>query len=73
MKLLKLIDLPLSSLCLCVSVVQSLAMCSAFGATPAEALREVEKAKQLWLEMARVERKPIPPPRYRPAIYKLAS
>ena len=38
-----------------------------------EALREVEKAKELWLETARDLKKRIPKPRYRPAIYRLAS
>ncbi|MEP6667580.1 MAG: type II toxin-antitoxin system HicB family antitoxin [Chthoniobacter sp.] len=47
--------------------------CSAFGATPAEALAEAEQARQAWLEAARAEGKPIPEPRYRPAIYQLAS
>ncbi len=53
--------------------IPDLEMCSAFGETPAQALAEVETAKKLWLEAARTEKKPIPPPRYRPAIYKLAS
>jgi len=48
-------------------------MCSAFGKTPAEALEQVEIAKSAWLEAARAEGKPIPQPRYTPAIYKLAS
>jgi predicted RNase H-like HicB family nuclease len=48
-------------------------MCSAFGATPAEALAELERAKQAWLEAAKAEGKPIPEPRYKPAIYPLAS
>ncbi len=39
--------------------------CSAFGETAAEALAELESAKAAWLEAARVEGKPIPPPRYR--------
>ena len=47
--------------------------CSAFGKTPAEALHEVEIANESWLEAAKAEGKPIPPPRYRPAIYQLAS
>ena len=42
--------------------------CSAFGATPEVALAEVEKAKAAWLAAARDAGKPIPPPRYRPAI-----
>jgi predicted RNase H-like HicB family nuclease len=56
-----------------IADIPDLAMCSAFGRSPTEALAEVEIAKQLWLEAARAEGKPIPKPRYRPAIYKLAS
>ncbi|HVF48552.1 MAG TPA: type II toxin-antitoxin system HicB family antitoxin [Pyrinomonadaceae bacterium] len=56
-----------------IADIPDLSMCSAFGLTPAEALAEVETAKQLWLETAQAEGKPIPKPRYRPAIYKLAS
>ena len=44
--------------------------CSALGPTPEQALNEVEKAKQLWLEAARAAGKPVPVPRYRPAIYQ---
>lgn len=53
-----------------VADIPDLAFCSAFGATPEEALREVQVAKELWLEVAREEGKPIPPPMYRPAIYQ---
>jgi predicted RNase H-like HicB family nuclease len=56
-----------------IADIPDLAMCSAFGRTPAEALAEVEAAKQLWLEAARAEGKPIPDPTYRPVIYQLAS
>jgi predicted RNase H-like HicB family nuclease len=56
-----------------IADVPDLPMCSAFGHTPAEALAEVETAKQLWLEAARAEGKPIPEPTYRPVIYQLAS
>jgi predicted RNase H-like HicB family nuclease len=56
-----------------IADVPDLPMCSAFGKTPAEALAEVETAKQLWLEAARAEGKPIPEPTYRPVIYQLAS
>ena len=49
-----------------IADVPDLAMCSAFGKTPAEALAEVETAKQLWLEAARAEGKPIPEPTYGP-------
>lgn len=56
-----------------IADIPDLAMCSAFGETPAEALMEVETAKRLWLESAKAEGKPIPKPRYKPVIYKLAS
>jgi predicted RNase H-like HicB family nuclease len=46
--------------------------CSAFGTTPEEALSEVQRAKKIWLETAKAEGKPIPPPRYRPVIYEVA-
>jgi predicted RNase H-like HicB family nuclease len=44
--------------------------CSAFGITPEDALQEVLKAKQIWLEAAQAHGKPIPVPRYRPVIYQ---
>jgi len=56
-----------------IADIPDLAVCSAFGKTPAEALQEVEVAKQVWLESARAEEKPIPEPTYRPVIYQLAS
>lgn len=56
-----------------IADIPDLEYCSAFGQTPTEALTELELAKSLWLEAARAEGKPIPPPKYRPAIYQLAS
>ena len=56
-----------------IADIPDLKYCSAFGKTPMEALREVEKAKDLWLVAARDLGKRIPKPRYRPAIYQLAS
>ena len=53
-----------------IADIPDLEACSAFGQTPAEALEQVQKAKELWLEAARTEGKPIPAPRYRPAIYQ---
>lgn len=47
--------------------------CSAFGATPEEALKQVELAKTAWLEAAKAAGKAIPLPTYRPAIYQQAS
>ena len=55
-----------------VADVPDLKSCSAFGATPEEALREVLSAKDAWLASARKHRKPVPKPRFRPAIYALA-
>ncbi len=46
--------------------------CSAFGETPNEALAEVLKAKESWLASAEANAKPIPPPEYRPGIYRVA-
>jgi len=56
-----------------IADIPDLQACSAFGATPDEALAEVQLAKAAWLEAARAENKPIPEPRYRPAIYEAAS
>ncbi len=56
-----------------IADIPDLPSCSAFGATPEEALSEVEQAKEAWLETARAEGKPIPPPRYRPVIYQTAT
>ena len=55
-----------------IADIPNLEMCSAFGATPAEALAEVEQAKESWLTLAREESKPIPEPTYRPLIYQAA-
>jgi predicted RNase H-like HicB family nuclease len=52
-----------------VADIPDLEACSAFGATAEEALAEVERAKQAWLVAAREAGRPIPEPRYRPAIY----
>ena len=51
-----------------IADVPDLRACSAFGATPEEALAEVEKAKTAWLAAARETGKPVPAPRYCPAI-----
>lgn len=55
-----------------IADIPDLKSCSAFGETPEEAVREVLVAKEAWLETARNRRKPIPKPRYRPAIYAAA-
>ena len=55
-----------------IADIPDLKYCTAHGATPEEAVHEVSIAKEGWLETARAEGKPIPPPRYRPAIYQVA-
>jgi predicted RNase H-like HicB family nuclease len=52
-----------------IADVPDLEACSAFGASAEEALAEVERAKDAWLVAAREAGRPIPEPRYRPAIY----
>lgn len=52
--------------------IPELKSCSAFGKTPAEALAEVEIAKDAWLAAARAEGKPIPQPSYKPEIYQIS-
>ncbi len=41
--------------------------------TSEKALQELAKAKEAWLETARIENIIIPSPRYRPAIYHVPS
>jgi predicted RNase H-like HicB family nuclease len=52
-----------------VADIPDLEACSAFGSSPEKALAEVERAKEAWLAAAREMGRPIPRPRYRPAIY----
>jgi predicted RNase H-like HicB family nuclease len=54
-----------------VADIPDLEACSAFGESPEAALREALKAKTAWLEAAKANGKPIPPPRYRPALYQV--
>ncbi len=49
-----------------IAVVPDLRGCSASGGSPEEALKEVQIAKQLWLETARDQGDPIPQPRWQP-------
>jgi predicted RNase H-like HicB family nuclease len=53
-----------------IADIPDLEFCSAFGETPAEALKDVEIARKAWLETALAESKPIPEPKYRPIIYQ---
>ena len=53
-----------------IADIPDLSHCSAFGISPEDALQEVLKAKQAWLEAAQANGKPIPEPQYRPVIYQ---
>ena len=53
-----------------IADIPDLEACSAFGETPMEALNEVEIARAAWIEAAEAEGRPVPQPRYRPAIYQ---
>ena len=56
-----------------IADIPDLKYCSAFGETPEAALQEVQIAKAAWLEAAKATGKPIPEPKYRPAIYQLTT
>ncbi|MPZ69015.1 MAG: type II toxin-antitoxin system HicB family antitoxin [Actinobacteria bacterium] len=49
-----------------IATVPDLKGCSAFGDTAEAAVREVEVAKRLWLEVAAEDGDEIPEPRYLP-------
>jgi predicted RNase H-like HicB family nuclease len=53
-----------------VADIPDLKYCSAMGTTPEKALREVLVAKKAWLAGAKKAGKPIPAPKYRPALYQ---
>ena len=55
-----------------VADIPDLKYCSAFGDTPQQALRQVQRAKEAWLAAAKELRKPIPKPSFRPAIYQVS-
>ncbi len=52
-----------------IADIPDLEACSAFGATPEEALHEVLGAKDAWLSSARDAGKAIPPPLYRAPLH----
>jgi len=54
-----------------IADLPDLKSCSAFGETPEAALQAVLLAKTAWLATARKNKKPVPRPRFRPAIYAL--
>ena len=53
-----------------IADIPDLRYCSAFGRTPAEALLESRKPRRPGSRRRCAEGKPIPKPRYRPAIYQ---
>ncbi len=56
-----------------IADIPDLKVCSAFGLTTEEALKEVEIAKIAWIEAAINMGKPVPAPKYRPIIYEVGN
>jgi predicted RNase H-like HicB family nuclease len=56
-----------------VAIAPELPGCTAFGATPEEALTEIKTAINFWLDKARREARPIPPPRGKALLQAIAS
>jgi predicted RNase H-like HicB family nuclease len=51
-----------------IADIPDLDACSAFGSTPQEALAEVLRAKEAWLQAARDRGHGLPEPQYRPPL-----
>lgn len=56
-----------------IADIPDLPHCSAFGETPERALAEVLQAQAAWMEAARAEGRPVPPPTFRPVIYQVSK
>ncbi len=56
-----------------IADIPDLEACSAFGTTAEQALAEVKRAMVVWIATAKQAGKPVPLPRYRPAIYQAGS
>ncbi len=56
-----------------IADIPDLSHCAGFGETPERALAEVLKAKAAWIEAARAEGRPVPPPTFRPVIYQASK
>ena len=54
-----------------IADILDLKYCSAFGQSPEAALREVQIAKEAWLEAVKAAGNVIPEPKYRPVIYRI--
>jgi predicted RNase H-like HicB family nuclease len=52
-----------------IADIPDLEACSAYGESPEAAVAEVVVARDAWIEAARATGRPVPVPRYRPAIY----
>jgi len=56
-----------------IADIPDLPHCAAFGEGPEEALAEVLRAKDVGMEAAKAEGKPVPPPSFEPVIYHLSE
>jgi len=54
-----------------IADIPDLKNCAAFGETPGQALEQALTAKDAWLRAAKDNRKVIPKPLYKPAIYQV--
>lgn len=52
-----------------IADIPDLGSCSAFAESPELALKEVLIAKQLWIETATNNQRPIPEPKFKPLLY----
>jgi predicted RNase H-like HicB family nuclease len=57
----------------CIADIPDLPHCAAFGGSPEEALAEVLRAKAVWMEAAKAEGKPVPPPSFKRVTYQLSE
>ena len=56
-----------------IADIPDLPHCAAFGENPEEALAEVLRAEAAWMEAAKAEGKPVPPPSFKPIIYQVSK
>ncbi len=54
-----------------IADIPDLAGCSSFGDSAEKALKELKKARKLWLAAAKAKKSKVPPPLYRPFIYQI--
>jgi predicted RNase H-like HicB family nuclease len=56
-----------------IALAPELPGCSAFGETEEDALKEIKTAMELWLDVAKEDGRPIPPPAGRPVLKEILN